>query len=299
MINNILETKFELDRIGPFWGHIQYVENRLETDDNRFENHIHDECEIYINLEGNVSFIVEDHLYPIMPGNIIFTRPYEAHHCIYHDNSIHRHYVIRFSSEQYTELLPPLFNRKAGTNNLIVLSKEKEQSFYSLCQRLLSSQDCSLSYYIYFFRILDLLINGTVQNDIELQVTASTIKTLKYINENIAEHISISQLAEQCLTSVSALERNFKKDIGTTPSKYILERRLSLALTYLQGNYSILEVCEKCGFSDYSYFIACFKKRFHTTPYRYMKNKKEELKQKENEAPPLPQNTVPCSNGKI
>ncbi len=294
MINNILETKFELGRIGPFSGHIQYVENRLETDDNRLYNHVHDECEIYVNLEGNVSFIVEDHLYPIMPGNIIFTRPYEAHHCIYHDNSIHRHYVIRFASEHCTDLLPTLFNRKAGTNNLIILSKEKEQSIYSLCNRLLSVQEHSLSSYIYFFRILDLLINGTVQNDIELQATATTIKTLKYINENIAEHISISLLAEQCLTSVSTLERNFKKDIGITPSKYILERRLSLALTYLIGNYSILEVCEKCGFTDYSYFIACFKKRFHITPFQYMKKKTDEQKQRDYESSyPLPKKVEP------
>ena len=284
MINNILDKKIALERIGPFSGHIQYVENRLETDGNRLYNHVHDECEIYINLEGNVSFIVEDHLYPIMPGNIIFTRPYEAHHCIYHDNTIHRHYVLRFSPENCTALLPSLFERKAGTNNLLILPKEKEVSLYSLCNRLLSEQDRSLSSYIYFLRILDLLANGAVQNDIERQATPSTLKTLKYINENIAEPISISLLAEQCLTSVSTLERNFKKDIGTTPSKYILERRLSLALSYLQGNYSILEVCEKCGFSDYSYFIACFKKHFHITPLQYMKKKKEEQKGRENEA---------------
>lgn len=288
MINNILEKQIALDQIGPLTGHIQYVENRLETDENRLCNHVHDECEIYINLEGNVSFVVEDHLYPILPGSIIFTRPYEAHHCIYNDSFIHRHYVIRFSPENCALLLPNLLNRKAGTNNLLVLPKEKELSLYSLCNRLLSEHDHLLSSYIYFLRILDLLTNGTVQNDIELQATPSTITTLKYINENIAEPIPISLLAKQCLTSVSTLERNFKKDIGTTPSKYILERRLSLALSYLQGNYSILEVCEKCGFSDYSYFIACFKKRFNITPLQYMKKKKDEQKQKEYDtAPPL------------
>lgn len=278
MINNILERPIVLERIGPFSGHIQYVENCLETDGNRFCNHVHEECEIYVHLEGNVSFVVEGHLYPITTGSIIFTRPYEAHHCIYHDNSLHRHYVIRFSKESCIDLLSALFHRKAGTDNMLVLPQEKALSLHSLCNRLLSDYDQSLSSYIYFLRILDLLTSGTVQSDIELQATPSTLTALKYINENIAEQISISNLAEQCLTSVSALERNFKKDVGTTPSKYILERRLSLALSYLQGNYSVFEVCEKCGFSDYSYFIACFKKRFNITPLQYMKKKKDEQK---------------------
>lgn len=278
MINNILENVIELDKIGPFLCHIQYVENCLATDANRHQNHVHNSFEVYINIKGNVSFIVEDHVYPINPGNIIITRPYEAHHCIYHDNSVHCHYVIRFSNENAAALLPDFLNCKAGTNNLIVLDKEKEMSLNSLCNRLLSIQEHTLSSYIYFLRILDLLASGTVQNDIELQATPSTLKTLKYINEHISEHISISSIAEQCLTSISTLERNFKKDIGTTPSKYILERRLSLSLSYLRGNYTINEVCEKCGFSDYSYFIAIFKKRFNITPLQYLKKELNQTK---------------------
>lgn len=276
MINNILEKRILLDRLGPIPFSIQYVENCLETDENRHCNHVHDACEVYVNLEGNVSFVVEDHLYPITSGNIIITRPYEAHHCVYHDSSVHRHYVIRFSGEGCSELLPFVFRREAGRDNLIVLQKGKEVALRSLCDHLLSGYDNALSSYICFLRIFDLLRNGTAQNDIEMQATPSTLFTLKYINENIAEHISISLLAEQCLTSVSTLERNFKKDVGTTPSKYILERRLSLSLAYLQGNYSIREVSEKCGFSDYSHFISGFRKRFGVTPMQYMKRKQSQ-----------------------
>lgn len=285
MINSIIERQIAIERIGPLSGHIQYVENQRETDHNRLYNHVHDECEIYINIEGDVSFIVEDHLYPIAPGSIIMTRPYEAHHCVYHDNSIHRHYVIRFFPENCKDLFPTLFERKSGTDNLLVLPEEKALSLFSLCNKLLSEQERTLSSCIVFLRILDLLSNGSVQNDIELQATPSTLKALKHINENITEQISIAALAEQCRTSISALERNFKKDVGISPSKYILERRLSLALSYLKGNFSILEVCEKSGFSDYSYFIACFKRRFNVTPFQYMKMKKEEH-QKESEGYP-------------
>ena len=45
--------------------------------------HIHDLCEIYVNLSGNVSFVVERNLYKILPGDIIITKPYEYHHCVY------------------------------------------------------------------------------------------------------------------------------------------------------------------------------------------------------------------------
>ena len=39
------------------------------------ESHIHNECEIYINISGDASFIVENRIYPVLPGSIIITKP--------------------------------------------------------------------------------------------------------------------------------------------------------------------------------------------------------------------------------
>jgi len=77
---------------------VDFSINHLDIDAasslNQNETHIHKECEIYLNLSGNVCFEVENHLYPISRGSVIITRPYEYHHCIYRSNARHEHFWI-------------------------------------------------------------------------------------------------------------------------------------------------------------------------------------------------------------
>ena len=67
-------------------------------------SHIHTRCEIYFNLSGDVSFMVEGHTYPISSGNVIISRPLEYHHCIYHNTLEHEHFCLLFScAEKYSQ----------------------------------------------------------------------------------------------------------------------------------------------------------------------------------------------------
>lgn len=97
--------------------------------------HIHDICEIYVNISGNVSFMVEKNIYNIEPGDIIITRPYEYHHCIFHEHSDHFHYWILFSATENKDLFNAFFNRVRGTNNLIRIPEEDRKNFLELCEK--------------------------------------------------------------------------------------------------------------------------------------------------------------------
>jgi len=106
---------------------VDFSINHLDIDAasslNQNETHIHKECEIYLNLSGNVCFEVENHLYPISRGSVIITRPYEYHHCIYRSNARHEHFWITFSAEESEDLFRLFFGREKGTNNLIILDE--------------------------------------------------------------------------------------------------------------------------------------------------------------------------------
>ena len=124
----------------------------------RPSSHIHDKCEIYVNLSGNVSFMVEGQLYPIKRGSVIITRPLEYHHCIYHDFSPHEHFWILFSCAGNEPLFNAFFDRPAGTKNLIELSGVEADALFDLCHTLTHNKDMTqFEYYRCFFDIISLL----------------------------------------------------------------------------------------------------------------------------------------------
>ena len=87
-----MKTKaFTLPTISAVDFSVSYVDLESSFNINENESHIHEECEIYLNLSGDVSFEVENKIYPISRGSVIITRPYEYHHCIYHSDACHKH----------------------------------------------------------------------------------------------------------------------------------------------------------------------------------------------------------------
>lgn len=94
---------------------------------------------------------------------------------------------------------------------------------------------------------------------------------LKYIHENyLTENISVSHLAGLCGISQVYLRRQFTRQLGQSPNRYIAELKLEKAAQLLQsGMYTAAEVCYLSGFHDESYFSRSFKKHYGTTPGNY------------------------------
>ena len=67
------------------------------------------------------------------------------------------------------------------------------------------------------------------------------------------------------------LNRLFKKEIGITPHRFLMERRLQAAADYIavSDNCVISEVAEICGFNEPLYFSRMFKKKYGVAPSYY------------------------------
>ena len=109
-----MENSFETGTVRSFF--ISAMENATvaTSPERKTEPHIHDFCEIYVNVAGNVSFVVEKSIYAVQAGDIIVTKPYEYHHCVYHDESDHLHFLINFSPNENPELFSFLLEKRAG-----------------------------------------------------------------------------------------------------------------------------------------------------------------------------------------
>ena len=118
----------------------------------QIDNHCHDCCEIYVNVTGDVSFMVEETLYPVSHGDAVITKPWEHHHCVYRSDRPHKHYWLLFSAESEA-LYPHFFDRAPGKRNLISLPPEQKDELIALCQSLLENGETALSRYADFFAI--------------------------------------------------------------------------------------------------------------------------------------------------
>ena len=268
----MISNKESFDGIKPFDFSVSYVEIDGYSPENTSYSHIHEQCEIYINLSGDVSFIVENNIYPVKSGDIIITRPFEYHHCVCHSNKLHKHFWILFSSSGNEQLYNMFFNRKPGNSNHLSLSPEDTQSLISVCHSLTQKEGNQSKKYYNFFKLINLIQNAGFVDNEKLNYPRDTICAIKYINEQFGDTISIKELAKNANVSINTLERHFMQTLNISPSEYIKKKRLANAAKLLSKGYTVSEASSQSGFSDYSNFIALFKKTYGVTPLKYKKN---------------------------
>ncbi len=257
--------------LDPFDLSIRYIDDEVEDIDHQLGHHIHPECEIYLNISGDVSFMVENHLYPIKPGNIIITRPYEYHHCIYHSRTKHRHFWILFSPERNEKLLSLFFGRCTGSDNLFELGEEQTRELIALCHKMCAPTHDEIEKYFYFFKLLLLLESPRVIEKEHSAVQKELAPILEFIHQNFSEKLTVCRLAKEAHVSINTLERWFDTNIKMSPSLYIKKVRLANAARLLAEQASVTEAAEKSGFSDVSGMILQFKESYGITPLQYKK----------------------------
>ena len=261
----------------PFHIDIKYIDAHPDNSDRSNDSHVHPECEIYINLSGDVSFMVEKRIYPITPGDIIITRPYEYHHCIYHTDDLHRHFWILFSlptgdEKTKNELFSKFFDRKLGTSNLLTLPKESRDHLISICHRLTEKSISLSEKYSGFFNIIKLIEDASVVSEKKTHHSEKLNTALDFIDNNFKNSsISVSDIAYNSGLSINTLERHFRSTLSISPGAYLKKKRLAHAAELLFLGKTVSEACEESGFSDYPHFIALFKSSYGITPLRYKK----------------------------
>ena len=98
---------------------------------------------------------------------------------------------------------------------------------------------------------------------------------LDWMQEKPEYKISIPELAKKCGLSESTFRRKFTAVFGTSPTKYLMKRRLTLSKEWLNGKTSIKEISVRCGFSSPLRFTLAFKSLFGETPSSFRKKKQQ------------------------
>lgn len=96
-------------------------------------------------------------------------------------------------------------------------------------------------------------------------------KAKEIIIENMSEPPGLEDLSDKVGLSLKKLKMGFKQIYGDTVYGYLFDYKMNYARQLLDsGSYNVNEVGLKIGYSTGSHFIAAFKKKFATTPKKYL-----------------------------
>ncbi|WP_066223178.1 helix-turn-helix transcriptional regulator [Formosa haliotis] len=93
------------------------------------------------------------------------------------------------------------------------------------------------------------------------------------IISRMAEPPSLQELADEIDLSLKKLKEGFKQIYGDSVYSFLFDYKLEEARKLLEsGQFNVNEVGLKVGYSTSSHFIAAFKKKYGTTPKKYLQS---------------------------
>ncbi len=246
--------------------------------------HHHDFYECYLFLSGDVTYLIEGKAYSLKPGDIILINSRELHQAYVNSReTAYERFVLwinpaflRHLSADNTDLTRCFEN--PGRKNVLRVNVEWQQSIRALMNKLISLEHFrgigrSLLYRAYITELMvylnNLTSNDQVLFDVDVKKSRLTDSVLEYINAHLEEEIALDTLAKHSYLSKFHLSREFKKHTGTTLHRYILQKKLIAAKELILKGLPITQVCERCGFGDYSNFFRAFKNEYGMTPRQF------------------------------
>lgn len=183
-----------------------------------------------------------------------------------------------FSSE--ADQISFLNNENAG-NKLYKEKKIGPMIAIVLNQMYQQSMDLTM-YTLYLrgkvFELMSLYFSKDKEMDIEqcpFLADDNNIKKIKLAKEIIISRMmeppTLVELAKEVDISLKKLKQGFKQVYGSSVFSFLLDYKMQVSKRLLSsGKYNVNEVALKIGYSTATHFINAFKKKFGTTPKKYL-----------------------------
>ncbi len=258
--------------------------------------HFHEECQLFVVLEGTGTRFVGDNISHFGPGDMVFTganlphiwRSDEA----YFENPelLTRGIVVYFSDK----FMGNSFLQKEEMNKLKELLEKAKRGLQIVghTRDFVASQMKKMIHQSGFDGVLSLLqiLHKIAESSDDVKcinqsgylntVTASDSERMQavhdYILNNYKGNIRLEDAAELASLSPTSFSRYFKTRTNKTFSDFVTELRIGQACKLLlNDDHAVTRIAFECGYKTLSHFNRKFKDLTGTTPLQYKKAYRE------------------------
>ena len=239
--------------------------------------HCHDTYELYYMLKGRTTYFIEDKIYSVDTGNLVFVLRRVIHNTDNENCKTNERLLVSFEEK--------LFEGKAGD------LKEQLMPLRIICipddylpavEELLYKIEAEYAQHekgrellleLYIQQLLVLICRYRCERKVHIRESDKIIYTVSdYIRLHFEQDITLEILSRMFAVSEGYLSRKFKQVTGMGLNQYITLVRISNGEKLLrESNLNVTEVAERCGYNDSNYFAAVFKRVKGVTPLRYRK----------------------------
>ena len=200
---------------------------------------------------------------------IIITHPYTVHlmYPEFSDEKLER-YVVYFSKEFLDSFASWIFDKSMFESTAIYVEENNSrlEIIKKIFNRSLNEGQRSACLAEFFASLSGKKAYKTYE------VQNSITNVLEYINNNINLPLDGSSIAKKFHMSRATFDRTFKKFVGQSLHKTVIELRLNNAMMLLkESDMTVGKISEACGFESEQYFYSFFRKKLKMTPQHFRK----------------------------
>ena len=253
--------------------------------------HSHTYYELFYLINGNCTISIDDKLYTLSAGNVIFIPANSIHRTSYIGDTAPERIYIEFSSDYINTIGSVLGNNWAAKNlweHILYIETEKRPYINSLFDKIIDEyniidhySDCCIRQLFQYLLIM-LIRSDRNNKDVKdyinkshKKIDSDMISASRYIAGNFKNNISLKDVAEFLNLNPTYFSSKFKAFHGIGFAEYLRNARINHAEWYLiETDLSLSDVADECGFCNSNYFGDTFKLVNGISPSEFRKKYK-------------------------
>lgn len=252
--------------------------------------HVHDSMyEIYVFLEGDVSYYIDGKRYRLERGNLLIITPGTIHKAFIQSMDSYKRLVLNVNenmlpalSSENTDLAKEL--RTYGNqlfrlpeSELLYLLNLSNTMYHIFEKSYIKRQepsfgdDLRLTSYLTIYLVQICCALRKENAFVPCPTDEPMEQIARYIDRHLTGDLRLPMIANAFHMSKSSMCQKFRDYYNTSLGDYITTKRLVLSQKYLLEGKSISDSCYLSGFHDYTHYLKTFKKKCGLTPKEYRK----------------------------